>query len=287
MEKVAVVIVDYNSNEDTIGCIDSIKRNGNWENLAIVVVCNGDCDENAILVVGATNLYQLPDNVGYCKGNNTGIEIAAIEGADYVLILNPDTRIDDKNTIPGLIKTFQKFRQVGAVTPLINNDIKQTVKTFPSPVDMVAIYCFGGTFKFLARNHFGRGRVYSGCCIMFSMDALEDIGYFPEEIFMYWDEAIMVKKLHEHHYAILVEHSLSVWHRGETNLKRNPELTSTLRKYNFESMMYYVDNYSGFGWLGRNFVRAAIVVEAMAAYLLQGRYDRSVEREIIHKIFKD
>ncbi|MCY3934589.1 MAG: glycosyltransferase family 2 protein [Chloroflexi bacterium] len=90
--RVSVVIVNYNTRELLLSCLRSLKRS--TEDLQIVVVDNASQDGSPEAVRTAfpeVQLLALPENQGFCRGNNIGIERSC---GKYVLILNPDTEIE-------------------------------------------------------------------------------------------------------------------------------------------------------------------------------------------------
>ena len=90
--RVSVVIVNYNTRELLLSCLRSLKRS--TEDLQIVVVDNASQDGSPEAVRTAfpeVQLLALPENRGFCRGNNIGIERSC---GKYVLILNPDTEVE-------------------------------------------------------------------------------------------------------------------------------------------------------------------------------------------------
>jgi GT2 family glycosyltransferase len=116
-KKVAVVILNYKTYEDTKECLSSI-FNDEYRNKYVVVIdnCSGDnsleylqawlassgrrvylCQEGDSFApywnaeAGTVLLLQARSNRGYAAGNNIGIRTALEKGVDYVWILNSDT----------------------------------------------------------------------------------------------------------------------------------------------------------------------------------------------------
>lgn len=128
--RVAIVILNYNSDKDLRACAESVAGQI-CVNSSVVLVDNASCAESLCAVKdwlgtwrpdaicgseanvvnwisvhpecckvsGAVYLVENRENRGYSAGNNTGIRIAEALQADAVLIANPDMRIEDPNYI--------------------------------------------------------------------------------------------------------------------------------------------------------------------------------------------
>ncbi len=91
----SIIIVNWNSGDQLIDCINSIEvaRNDTFELSEVVVVDNGSTDESV------NNLEQLKFDAVIIKNTvNLGFAVACNQGAfrsssDYILFLNPDTRL--------------------------------------------------------------------------------------------------------------------------------------------------------------------------------------------------
>ncbi|KKR50622.1 MAG: hypothetical protein UT84_C0009G0009 [Candidatus Curtissbacteria bacterium GW2011_GWA1_40_16] len=89
----SIVIVNYNTYDDVISCLQSIYKNSKSVNLEVIVIDNASQDgsQKAIrknfpqvkLISNRTNLF-------FSKANNQGLKIAK---GRYLLILAPDTKI--------------------------------------------------------------------------------------------------------------------------------------------------------------------------------------------------
>lgn len=89
---VSIIIVNYKTFHLTKDCIDSVLRFTNGIQYEIILVENGsgDFNETHLKLWNANNIKIIvsPENLGFAKGNNLGIESAA---GKYILLLNSDT----------------------------------------------------------------------------------------------------------------------------------------------------------------------------------------------------
>jgi Glycosyl transferase family 2 len=94
--QVAVVVLSWNGREDTLACLDSLRR-VEHEPLSVIVVDNASVDGTADAVAARhpeAELVRNAANLGYAGGMNAGIRRARELGADHVLLLNNDTEVD-------------------------------------------------------------------------------------------------------------------------------------------------------------------------------------------------
>ncbi len=193
--KVFAIILNYNSAAETIE-LSTILKNFNLEYLRILVIDNASKEEDQNKLkenILAENLIFSKKNLGYAGGNNIGIEIALNENADYILILNPDIRLDG-DTLPILLQTLILDEKLAAVGPRI---VKR--------VDPEIIYSDGGKVEFdhqcstYHKNYLSptKGKqafvnyeidYIDGSCILINMKAIEMVGVLPEEYFLYYEE---------------------------------------------------------------------------------------------------
>ncbi len=127
MQKVFIVVLNWNGCEDTIECIESLKRI-DYQDYKILVIDNGSTDES-LDIIPKKYLQEIifiatKKNLGFAGGNNVGIKYAfenppAGGGADYILLLNNDT-IVESDFLSKLVEVAESDRNIGVVGPQIN-----------------------------------------------------------------------------------------------------------------------------------------------------------------------
>ncbi len=100
--RIFVVLLNWNGKEDTLVCLKSLEKVTTPHK--VVVVDNGSTD-GSVEAISKTNahLIETGKNLGYAEGNNVGIKRALEQGADYIFILNNDTRVE-----PNILESFLK-----------------------------------------------------------------------------------------------------------------------------------------------------------------------------------
>lgn len=124
LKKIGVVILNYNTPQDTIRCCDSLINQKNVD-LKIVIVDNNSSD-NSIKEIQQyidKNFYSKKivlltnkENLGFAKGNNVGISyLRNILNIDCVFVLNSDTLMSTEFVICSLLKEISDG--VGIISP--------------------------------------------------------------------------------------------------------------------------------------------------------------------------
>jgi hypothetical protein len=120
---VSVVILSYNNWELTAACLDSVRRQGDYPNLQIIVVDNASTDETPKKLTAVAKeddrieLILNDKNLGFAAGNNAGIRAAR---GDYVILLNNDTYVT-RGWVRDLIRPLQRDPRIALSGPLTNN----------------------------------------------------------------------------------------------------------------------------------------------------------------------
>ena len=93
--KIAIIIVNYNVEYFLEQCLNSVKKALQGINGEVFIVDNNSIDGSIDMVkrkFGEFNLIANKDNKGFSKANNQAIELC---NSEYVLLLNPDTVIEE------------------------------------------------------------------------------------------------------------------------------------------------------------------------------------------------
>lgn len=192
--KIAFVVLNYNSAMETLGCLESL-RAATQGDFRIWVVDNGSSDGSADTIkagLGRTEtLLTLQENAGYAGGNNVGIRAALIWGANYVLIINPDCRVEP-HFLPPLVSAFESQRDVGIVCPLVLDSSTASIQAFGGCHNLWT----GSARRRLYHepvstlNAIGRQEVSfpHGACMLVRRECFENAGLLSEVFFLYYED---------------------------------------------------------------------------------------------------
>ncbi len=252
--EVSVIIVNFNSEENTLNCIKSIKNSRMRFPYEIVVVDNGSRKvlQKYLKSLGANIKYLKSDNHGYGAGNNFGIKHSH---GKYIMILNPDSLVlhDAINTLkeflekndncaiaaPNLYdKNHRLFPQMGSreLTParaifslsLIN-------KILPNNPVSRKYY-----LRDVSRNVIREADAVPGSAFMIRRDVFERVGGFDEKMFMYFEESDLGKRVKSVGYKLYFVPEAKVIHDW-VPVKKESELGVHFRNSRF----YYFKKHFG------------------------------------------
>lgn len=201
---VTVIIVNYNTRDDTIACVASLLENVGDVRAQVVVVDNGSRDGSVRALRERFPTIDVVDagaNLGFSRGVNRG---AAVARGEYLLLLNPDTTVLE-GTLPALVhfaRDNPQFRLFGGRT------LRPDGRTEPSS-------CWGApslwsltTFALLLSTAFKRSRVFdpeslgrwnrdtirevpiiTGCLLMLTASDFAALDGMDERYFLYGEDA--------------------------------------------------------------------------------------------------
>ncbi|HUV71522.1 MAG TPA: glycosyltransferase, partial [Clostridia bacterium] len=102
-KRVFLIVLNWNAWQMTANCLASIaKAETKGIDLKVLVVDNGSVDDSVekIKKLVSSKIKNLKihfienkENLGFAEGNNIGIKYALKNGADFVCLLNNDTRV--------------------------------------------------------------------------------------------------------------------------------------------------------------------------------------------------
>jgi GT2 family glycosyltransferase len=121
----SIVIVNFNTKQITLDCLDSIYKIISGLSFEVVVVDNGSTDDSAEALSKLESKYKnfklirSSVNLGFGAGNNLGVKAAK---GEYLLLLNTDT-IFTENNLSYCVEAVRKNKQIGAYScNLVNKD---------------------------------------------------------------------------------------------------------------------------------------------------------------------
>lgn len=104
MLDISIVIVNWNTREMTLRCLDSIAASARGLNCEVVLVDNASTDGSANAIAAAhpgVKLIRNGHNVGFAGANNQGLEVIA---GRYVALINSDVVV-----LPGCLQALMLF----------------------------------------------------------------------------------------------------------------------------------------------------------------------------------
>jgi GT2 family glycosyltransferase len=195
---VVLVILTFNCAAQARRSLQSLAQLA-YANYTIMVVDNASTDGVAEIVKTEfpdAAFLQSGGNLGYTGGNNLGIRQALNQGADYVLILNPDTVLLNPQFLTEMVAYCEAQPEVGIAGPRVflrsPEQVQNTVLYPPglwrSLFNWVWYRLHPASF-FLSKDKVIDAQVLNGVCLLLRAACLREVGLFDEAIFMYIEDA--------------------------------------------------------------------------------------------------
>ena len=299
---ISIVIVNWNVRDFLERCLDSIFRNVGELSFEVIVVDNCSRDGSVMMVeerFPSVRIIRNANNAGFCRGNNQGI---AISKGDYLLLLNPDTEIEER-ALEALIDFASEHRDVGVVGPMLlypKNYSMPNGSRFPT--FWSEFLAKSGLADLLVgllhmRNwynlrYFGRqsfaGPAYvdfvSGACMLIRREVINQIGGLDERFFMFYDEVDFCLRARRAGWRVYYFPAARVFHNWHGVGRSVSQSQDAAKQRFFLSQYAYFEKHHG--------VLAALVLRALgilslsrARYLLDApRYILSASLAIVRSL---
>jgi GT2 family glycosyltransferase len=216
--KVAVIILNWNGLDDTRMCLNSFKK-VTYPNFEIVIVDNGSAINEAEIISREFGRYfrnfhtiRSETNLGFCGGNNLGIDYARKHiRPDYYLLINNDV-IVHPDFLTNLVLALEENPAVGMASPKIFC-YPEKDKLWRPGVHEIRV---GATFhiKSYDTDTTKETDMVNGCCMLIKSEVIEKIGLLRPEFFLSgWDTLEYSLRAKRANFKLLYVPSAVIWHK--------------------------------------------------------------------------
>lgn len=214
---VCIILVNYKTVNDTIECINSLRKI-DYDNFKVIVVENGSNDgsyEKLKEVCKDELLIESFENLGFAGGNNIGIERALNAGAEYILLLNNDTVVDNQ-FLSKLVEAFEYSLDVGIVGCKINYYDNRNVVNYAGGEinwNKFTTYFYRSDEIDDKDESIKEISFVSGCAMMISKKVIEKIGLLDHTYFMYYEDTDYCAMAAENGFKLLYQPESVIYHK--------------------------------------------------------------------------
>lgn len=252
---IGMVIVNYNDYETTKRLLDNVK---DYKVLKEIVVVDNRSTDNSLeelrkLKNKKITIIDSGENKGYSYALNVGCKYLIDKYKSLnIVISNSDIIIDNELDIKDLNSYISDKNVIVGPTIIQGNDLNRGFK-IPTPwQDIKQNIVFFGK-RVLAKelsypdNYYHKDiskvDTVSGCFFMISSKHLEDMGYFDENVFLYYEENIMGIKTKKLGKNIIVCNNVDVIHDHSVSIDKS---LKRIKKYDIlkTSQEYFEKNYN-------------------------------------------
>jgi len=236
--EISVIIVSFNTCDLLRDCLNTlIKESGNI-NYETIVIDNASKDNSAAMVANEFPQIKLilsKENLGFAAANNIGFAKAK---GDYIVLLNSDAFLQP-HALERSLAYMQANPKIGiGGARLINQDgsWQPSARMFPNLLNHFLVIS-GLANKYPNSKFFGRmDRTWAddeqsasidwvpGAFSIMPRKALEKIGYFDEQFFLYCEEVDLCKRFKTAGYEIYYWPDVVVVHLGGESSKSLTDL---------------------------------------------------------------
>lgn len=184
---VSVIIVNYNGKEVLEKCVQSVFSSA-YSHLEVIVVDNGSNDGSAeeISKKFDVTLIRNKRNLGYCAGNNKGIDKAK---GEYVLLLNYDT-ILHRAAISRLVEEASRSQTEFYQPKILMLNNPRIINSTGISIHLAGFGLLRGSGEEDFGQYDKREEICAahGACIFASKSALQEVGFLDESFFAFNDD---------------------------------------------------------------------------------------------------
>jgi|GEM_PF-1279307 len=189
-----IIIIDSQSEENTIKFIEKYKNK--YKNIIEI------------------KLFKYPENIGYAKGTNKGVERAT---GKYVFILGPDTKLD-KNCLINIVKAVKKIK----IEDFILICRQKNYETGEFLIDGVCTDIFQFPYKIYNSDFPNNTKppfYCDGTAIVLPKKTFIKLGNYDEELYVFCDDIDLSWKAHLMKIPLMNVPNAVVFHFGGGAIK--------------------------------------------------------------------
>lgn len=250
MKRISVIIVNYRSSRSLaclLKCFSSISQLYTFSIIVIDPSSELPFGVHPLKDIESFTVVRTPENRGFASSLNVGLRMSIDNGVDYVWILNADIHFNDDCLSP-MISVLESNENV-IVGPLV---------LFESENSSPKIWGYGGyideSFEVSMSNHGENPEnvkltlkecdYVPGCSMIFKPEIISEVGCFPEEYFLYFEESEWCQRAKEKAISIFVEPLSVVYHEFDQG-KMNQEFRVYF--YNRSKFNFHYNNLASRG----------------------------------------
>ena len=255
MRKLIFIIINYNDYPKTKRLLDNIKGYKVIDHIYIVDNHSNDNSYDKLnkIKLDKLTVIRTEENKGFAYALNIGAkEVIKKYGKADIIFSNSDIIINSNENLEILKKTLDK-KDVGLVGPVIyEQGHLNRGWHLPSPKDEILANLPLIGRKFITRNHYKEDyyknetsevEVLSFCFFLIKTKVIEEINFFDENTFLYYEENITSSKLKNTKYRMLVNNNITIIHDHSASIDKSINYINKFKILK-KSQVYFEEHYN-------------------------------------------
>ncbi len=184
---------------------------------------------------GTIGLILVPENLGYAGGNNVGLRLLHHAGISHAWVMNNDTWLMEGSS-SDLLQAAHERPEVGIWgTTLVSPEGIHYSGARLHPKDFSTVLIHGA--EIMEKDP----RAYvSGCSLFFRLDLAHELGYLPEEYFLYYEDPAFSVEARRRGWVLSVVPQVKVFHEESLSTGRRSPL---MEYYSRRNRWAFIERY--------------------------------------------
>lgn len=224
MEKVGIVVCNYNKKDYVMDCVESLLVQ-TISDRDIYVVDNASEDDSVVALRGKygdrITIFENEENEGFSKAMNKGIEHCMAGNYEFILLVDNDTRF-----APDAVEIMKRYLEEHEDVGMCGACILQMEN--PEYIQEI-----GGMIDYKRhelspnyRNHKLTDEMpeevscdyLASCALLVKREVIEKIGIMRRDYFVYWDDIEWSRRCTDAGYSLTALRDAHVWHNWGANV---------------------------------------------------------------------
>ena len=253
---VSVIIVNWNTRQLLLECLESLETCGTDSRPEIIVVDNGSEDGSVEAVkerFPGVHVIENGTNLGFAKANNIGIVQAS---GRYLCLINSDVKVRT-GCIDALARYMDANRGIGMVGPRILNpdlSVQDSCRRFPSLWTNLVVSSgldklfpesrvfYGEHMFFFSHERVLDTDYIAGCFMLVRRETIDQVGLMDERFFIYQEEVDWCKRIWEGGWKVTFFPGAEAIHHHGASSSRDPLRFELARQ---RSVLMYWEKFHG------------------------------------------
>ena len=231
LKNVTAVIILYNVSEIIFKCLDNLK------NIKIIIADNGDNDPLIIKRIkeykNIIKYYNFKKNLGFGRACNYCFNRSKTK---YTLLIEPDVIISEIDIIK-LINGFDRYPNAGILVPTLIDEKKNLIDYLDNLPELKQLE----KTKDIDHRFHGDTSIFFcwAAILLLNNDIIKKTGLFNKNIFIFWEDFYLCRKLKEASVSIIKIFDSRALHYEGASTKKTIKSQLIMNKHHILSSYIY------------------------------------------------